>query len=274
MRGSSACARSATICWSGYVPPATSTTSPGRAAWYARLSEAQAVARLRQEASSEPPGATKTDALRAFFGRSPRPPRRPPRRTRRRRRRAAPTSRRVMEAEGSNPRGRARVATLDNWSEVEVPPWLSVHWPPGRPDVSSRAMDAAAHRPRVSVITPVRNGAARHRRAARLPRAPDASRARTSRSSSATTARPTAARPASRPRTATCASPSARRATPTRRATWPSSASRGEVLAFCDADCRPEPDWLERGARRRSRRPTSSPAASASTCPSRAPPGR
>jgi glycosyltransferase involved in cell wall biosynthesis len=23
--------------------------------------------------------------------------------------------------------------------------------------------------------------------------------------------------------------------------------SRGEVLAFCDADCRPEPDWLERG---------------------------
>jgi glycosyltransferase involved in cell wall biosynthesis len=25
------------------------------------------------------------------------------------------------------------------------------------------------------------------------------------------------------------------------------AASRGEVLAFCDADCRPEPDWLERG---------------------------
>jgi glycosyltransferase involved in cell wall biosynthesis len=25
------------------------------------------------------------------------------------------------------------------------------------------------------------------------------------------------------------------------------AASRGEVLAFCDADCRPEPDWIERG---------------------------
>jgi GT2 family glycosyltransferase len=25
------------------------------------------------------------------------------------------------------------------------------------------------------------------------------------------------------------------------------TASRGEVIAFCDADCRPEPDWLERG---------------------------
>jgi GT2 family glycosyltransferase len=25
------------------------------------------------------------------------------------------------------------------------------------------------------------------------------------------------------------------------------AASRGEVIAFCDADCRPEPDWLERG---------------------------
>jgi glycosyltransferase involved in cell wall biosynthesis len=24
-------------------------------------------------------------------------------------------------------------------------------------------------------------------------------------------------------------------------------ASRGDVLAFCDSDCRPEPDWLERG---------------------------
>ena len=26
-------------------------------------------------------------------------------------------------------------------------------------------------------------------------------------------------------------------------------ASRGEILAFCDADCRPEPDWLERGVK-------------------------
>lgn len=25
------------------------------------------------------------------------------------------------------------------------------------------------------------------------------------------------------------------------------AASRGEVIAFCDSDCRPEPDWLERG---------------------------
>lgn len=25
------------------------------------------------------------------------------------------------------------------------------------------------------------------------------------------------------------------------------SISRGQILAFCDADCRPEPDWLERG---------------------------
>src|SRR5581483_3168143 len=23
--------------------------------------------------------------------------------------------------------------------------------------------------------------------------------------------------------------------------------SRGRILAFCDADCRPEPEWLERG---------------------------
>jgi GT2 family glycosyltransferase len=28
------------------------------------------------------------------------------------------------------------------------------------------------------------------------------------------------------------------------------SVSRGPVLAFCDADCRPEPDWLERGLAR------------------------
>src|SRR4051812_39855832 len=26
-------------------------------------------------------------------------------------------------------------------------------------------------------------------------------------------------------------------------------ASRGAVLAFCDADCRPEPEWLEEGVR-------------------------
>jgi glycosyltransferase involved in cell wall biosynthesis len=25
------------------------------------------------------------------------------------------------------------------------------------------------------------------------------------------------------------------------------AASRGEVIAFCDSDCRPEPDWIERG---------------------------
>jgi glycosyltransferase involved in cell wall biosynthesis len=28
------------------------------------------------------------------------------------------------------------------------------------------------------------------------------------------------------------------------------TASRGSVLAFCDADCRPEPEWLERGIER------------------------
>ena len=38
-----------------------------------------------------------------------------------------------------------------------------------------------------------------------------------------------------------------------RRATARSRPRAAPVLAFCDADCRPEPDWLERGPARRSR---------------------
>jgi GT2 family glycosyltransferase len=109
-------------------------------------------------------------------------------------------------------------------------------------------MDAAAHRPRVSIITPVRNGA---RDIAQLvaclerqtfPRedfelviGDDGS------TDGGTTGIETEdghVRVAFGP---------PRNSYATRNMAV--EASRGEILAFCDADCRPEPEWLERGVK-------------------------
>ena len=109
-------------------------------------------------------------------------------------------------------------------------------------------MDAAAHRPRVSIITPVRNGA---RDIAALiaclerqtfPRedfelviGDDGS---TDGGTTGIETQDGHIRVASGP---------PRNSYATRNMAV--EASRGEILAFCDADCRPEPDWLERGVK-------------------------
>src|SRR5829696_4421962 len=210
--------------------------SPGRASAYARAKLAHGRARL-QRSESEPRGDTNSQAFASGFAARPSLPT-----TRTYAAAPTPTSR------ASTPiRDAKRIRQVSHSHRTAANPELTRRrgkrrWPIARP----RYLTPVPSRPYVSVITPVRNGATDipalltclerqtlDREAWEIVIADDGS---TDGSTDGIETADGQVRVTAGPPTNSYAARA--------RAV---DISRGVVLAFCDADCRPEPEWLERG---------------------------